>query len=179
MRRTTAARRYADAAFDVALAEDALERWASDLRAAAAVTEIEEVAQVLGNPGIPFDRRREVLDETLGGVDAKVRNLVMLLLQRGRIDQLAPVAEHFQSLVDRHDGVLTGRATSAAPLSPAETDEVRRRMEELTGARVELIFDVDPALLGGVVVRIGDRMYDGSVRGRLERLRSRLVSQTI
>ena len=179
MRRTTAARRYAEAAFEVALAEDALERWASDLRAAAAVTEVEEVARVLENPGIPFDRRREALEAALGGVDPKVRNLVMLLLQRRRIDQLQPVAEHFQSLVDRQNGVLTGRATSAAPLSPDEADEVGRRMEELTGARIELIFDVDPALLGGVVVRIGDRLYDGSVRGRLERLRSRLVSQTI
>jgi F-type H+-transporting ATPase subunit delta len=179
MRRTTAARRYAEAAFGVALAEDGLERWASDLRAAAAVTQIEDVARVLENPGIPFDRRREVLDAALGDVDAKVRNLVTLLLQRRRIDQLSAVAEHFQSLVDRHNGVLAGRATSAAPLSPDEADEVRRRMEELTGADVELIFDVDPGLLGGVVVRIGDRMYDGSVRGRLERLRSRLVSQTI
>ena len=179
MRRTTAARRYAEAALEVALAEDALERWASDLRAAAAVTEVEEVARVLENPGIPFDRRREALEAALGGVDPKVRNLVMLLLQRRRIDQLQPVAEHFQSLVDRRNGILAGRATSAAPLSPEEAEEVRQTMEQLTRARVELIFDVDPALLGGVVVRIGDRMYDGSVRGRLERLRSRLVSQTI
>jgi F-type H+-transporting ATPase subunit delta len=178
-RSSSAARRYAEAAFEVARDEDALERWASDLRAAAAVTEQEDVANMLGNPGIPFDRRRQALEAALTGVDEKVRNLVLLLLQRGRAEAVGRVAERFQSLVDRHNGVLAGRATSAAPLSPEEADAMRARMQELTGARVELIFDVDPALLGGVVVRIGDRMWDGSVRGRLERLRSRLIAQTI
>ena len=176
---TGAARRYAEAAFAVARDEDALERWASDLRAAAAVTEQPDVANVLGNPGIPFEQRRHALEGALADVDPKVRNLVLLLLQRGRAEHVGRVAEHFQTLVDRHNGVLAGRATSAAPLSLEEAESLRARMQELTGARVELVFDVDPALLGGVVVRIGDRMWDGSVRGRLERLRNKLVAQTI
>ncbi len=89
------------------------------------------------------------------------------------------MSEHFQTLVDRHNGVLAGKATSAAPLSTDEAEALRQKMEERTGARVELIYDVDPSLLGGVVVRIGSRLYDGSVRGRLERLRNSLTTQAV
>jgi F-type H+-transporting ATPase subunit delta len=177
-RRTSAARRYAEAAFAVALDGGAIDDWAGDLRAAAAVTQHADVQRILENPGIPFDRRRNALDRGLADVDPKVRNLAVLLLQRGKVEELGRVAEHFQLLVDRHNGIHAGRATSAAPLSEDEAEHVRSRMEELTGARVKLIFDVDPSLLGGVVVRIGDRMWDGSVRGRLERLRNNLIART-
>jgi F-type H+-transporting ATPase subunit delta len=177
--RTGAARRYAEAAFAVAREDNALDRWASDLRAAAAVAGHEDLARVLVNPGLPYERRRAAFDSALGEIDPKVRNLVLLLLQRGRIEQIIRVSEHFQTLVDRHNGVLAGRATSAAPLSTEEAEALRRRMEDLTGARVELIYDVDPSLLGGVVIRIGSRLYDGSVRGRLERLRNSLSAQTV
>ncbi len=177
--RTGAARRYAEAAFAVARDENAVDRWASDLRAAAAVAAQADLARVQVNVGLPFARRRAALESALGDVDPKVRNLVLLLLQRGRIEQIIRVSEHFQTLVDRHNGVLAGKATSAAPLSTEEAEALRQKMEERTGARVELIYDVDPSLLGGVVVRIGSRLYDGSVRGRLERLRNSLTTQAV
>ncbi len=67
-------------------------------------------------------------------------------------------------------------ATSAAPLEPSEVSALTARLEQMTGGRVELDVTVDPSLLGGLVVRVGDRLIDGSVRGRLERLRNQLVS---
>ena len=86
------------------------------------------------------------------------------------------MAPEFARLDDLRNRVIHATATSAAPLGPDEVRALTARLEQLTGGRVELATDVDPSLLGGVVVRLGDRLIDGSVRGRLERLRSQLVS---
>ena len=98
------------------------------------------------------------------------------MIRRGRIDQLPRVAEEFHRLDDRRNGITTALATSAAPLGPAEVSALTERLQEMTGGRVRLDLEVDPSLLGGLVVRVGDRLIDGSVRGRLERLRNQLVS---
>jgi F-type H+-transporting ATPase subunit delta len=98
------------------------------------------------------------------------------MLRRSRIDQLPRVAAEFRRLDNARQGITLATATSAAPLSPDEIQAVTGRMEQITGGRVELDVQVDPSLLGGLVVRVGDRLIDGSVRGRLERLRNQLVS---
>ena len=86
------------------------------------------------------------------------------------------MAEEFARLDDQRNGVFHATATSAAPLGPDEVRALTARLEQLSGGRVELTTQTDPDLLGGVVVRLGDRLIDGSVRGRLERLRSKLAS---
>lgn len=175
-RRTTSPRRYAEALFEVAERSGSVDAWHDEVQRAADVLGAEEVAPLLENPGLPYARRQELVERALAGVSPGVRNLALLLLQRGRLDALPRVAREFHRLVNARAGISEGTVTSAAPLQPAESDALRRRLEEMTGGRVELSYQVDPALLGGVVVRLGDRLIDGSVRGRLERLRSRLTA---
>jgi F-type H+-transporting ATPase subunit delta len=103
-------------------------------------------------------------------------NLIGLMLRRGRIDQLPRIAAEFRRLDDARQGITVATATSAAPLTPDEQTALMGRLEQMTGGRVRLDVQVDPSLLGGLIVRVGDRLIDGSVRGRLERLRNRLVS---
>ena len=98
------------------------------------------------------------------------------MLRRGRIDELPRVAAEFRRLDNERQGITPATATSAVPLSEDEVRAVTARLEAMTGGRIELDLKVDPDLLGGLVVRVGDRMIDGSVRGRLERLRNQLVS---
>lgn len=176
-RPVTAARRYAEAAFEVALRDDAVERWRRELGDAAAVLGGEDVMRGLMNPAMPLEARERLVDEALGAhVDRRVLNLIVLLLRRGRIELLPRVATEFDRLDDRRLGITHATATSAAPLEPDEVTALTSRLEQLTGGRVALERQVDPAIIGGLVVRVGDRLIDGSVRGRLERLRSRLVS---
>ncbi len=106
----------------------------------------------------------------------KVLNLIALLLRRGRIEELPRVAAEFRRLDDERQGVTHATATSAAALTRDEVSALTERLEQTTGGRVALDIQVDPSLLGGLVVRVGDRLIDGSVRGRLERLRNQLVS---
>jgi F-type H+-transporting ATPase subunit delta len=175
-RRDTAPRRYAEAAFEVALRDDTLETWRRELELATATLVSGELADVLANPATPLDQRVDAADRIFADLSRPVRNLVLLLVRRGRIEQLPRVAAEFARLDDRRNGLIHATATSAAPLGPDEIRSVTARLEELTGGRVVLETAVDPDLLGGIVVRVGDRLIDGSVRGRLERLRNQLAS---
>jgi F-type H+-transporting ATPase subunit delta len=116
-------------------------------------------------------------EKILGKVVARpVLNLIGLMIRRGRVDELPRVAAEFRRLDNARQGITIATATSAAPLAKDEIKALTQRMEKFTGGRVELEVQVDPSLLGGLVVRVGDRLIDGSVRGRLERLRNQLVS---
>jgi F-type H+-transporting ATPase subunit delta len=181
-RASTDARRYAEAAFQVALEREAAERgavdaWNAALARAAAVYADERVARVLTNPTLARGARQRVLQQALAEpLPTPILNLIGLLMQRRRIELLPLVAAEFQRLVDRRAGVTSATITSAAPLADDERRALAERLTLLTGGPVRLTARVDPALIGGVVVRLGDRLFDGSVRGRLERLRARLVS---
>ena len=176
-RRDSAARRYAEAAFQVASRDGTLAEWRSQLDAAASVVSDDRVVKVLANPAIPVERRAAVLTDLLGErASGPVQNLIQLLLRRGRIEALPRVAEEFRRLDDDRQGIAHATATTAAKLTPEEVKALTERLERSTGRRVALDVEIDPSLLGGLVVRVGDRMIDGSVRGRLERLRNQLIS---
>ena len=175
--RDTAARRYAEAAFEVAQRDGTVETWRSELDAAGEIAADDQVGRMLGNPAVALETRIEMAESIFGKTVSKpVLNLIGLMLRRGRIEQLPRVAAEYRRLDNARQGITLATATSAAPLSPDEVQALTARMEELTGGRVELDLRTDPSLLGGLVVRIGHRLIDGSVRGRLERLRNQLVS---
>jgi F-type H+-transporting ATPase subunit delta len=175
--RDTAARRYAEAAFEVAQRDGTVEMWRSELDAAGEIAADDQVGRMLGNPAVALETRIEMAESIFGKTVSKpVLNLIGLMLRRGRIEQLPRVAAEYRRLDNARQGITLATATSAAPLSPDEVQALTARMEQLTGGRVELDLRTDPSLLGGLVVRIGDRLIDGSVRGRLERLRNQLVS---
>lgn len=173
----TAARRYAEAAFEVAVRDDAVESWRKELDTAAAIVADERVGRALANPSIPLDTRIATAESILGNlVSPPVLNLIRLMLRRGRIEELPRLAAEFRRLDDERQGIVRATATSALPLTPDEVTALTKRLAQTTSGRVELDTEVDSALLGGLVVRLGDRLIDGSVRSRLERLRNQLVS---
>lgn len=180
-RASTAARRYAEAAFQVAERDRTFESWRAELDALTRAFADERLAGSLANPAMPLEARERLLGVVTGTVGAggasrPVANLARLLLHRGRIDLLPLVAAEFRRLDDARQGIVAASATSAAPLGSDEVRALTARLEQMTGGRVTLDLQVDPSIIGGLVVRVGDRLIDGSVRGRLERLRSKLVS---
>jgi F-type H+-transporting ATPase subunit delta len=170
------ARRYAEAAFDIARRDGSVDLWLAQLDRAAAAVADPGVMRRLENPRAPLAERHAALISVLGAdLAAQVANLIGLLMRRRRLDALPRIAHEFRRLYNRDAGIVEAVATSAAQLDSAEVDALRTRLEQMSGARVELVVNVDPSLLGGVQVRLGDRLIDGSVRGRLERLRVRLA----
>jgi F-type H+-transporting ATPase subunit delta len=176
-RPSTAARRYAEAAFEIAVRDGTVDAWRADLEAAAAALAGPAVARAVENPAIaPAVRERAVRAGLESSIGRATLNLILFMLRRRRIDQLPRVVEEFRRLDDQRRGIVHATATSAMPLATSEVTALTARLEQLTGGRVELTVETDPSLLGGLVVRVGDRLIDGSVRGRLERLRNQLVS---
>jgi F-type H+-transporting ATPase subunit delta len=179
-RSSSSARRYAEAAFELAVRDKAVPEWLEQLERAAQLSRDERLDRLLDNPGVPVPQRLEVLERALGsGTPAPVLNLLGLLLRRGRIKSLPKVAAEFRGLYLRQEGITPATVTTALALEADELRAIGERLERQTGGRVELSTAVDPAILGGLTVRLGDRLIDGSVRGRLERLRARLISGAI
>lgn len=176
-RPTPAARRYAEAAFELATRDGAHDAWRDGLGFAAAVLGEPRIARAASDPGQPFAERQKLIERLLGThVSESVANLARLLAKRGRLDILPLVASEYQRLLNRQRGVVEATVTSAAPLDEAETDALKAHIQTMTGADVDLRTAVDPELIGGLTVRVGDTLLDASVRGRLERLREQLVA---
>jgi F-type H+-transporting ATPase subunit delta len=176
----SSARRYAEAAFEIATADGTLDEWLRDLKLAADAVRQPTVQRLLGNPAVAVAVRLKAADDALGTrISDKAVNLIRLLIRRRRIELLPQVAARYEELYERQKGIVRATITSAAPLDDAELQAIQSRLSQMTGGTLRTDVNVDPSLLGGVIVRIGDRMIDGSVRGRLERLRNRIAAGTI
>jgi|SRR5687767_15196172 len=175
-RRDTAARRYAEAAFEIGRADGTLERWERDLvRLSDALTN-EELRTLVEHPAVPYANKERVLRRVVGDVSPEALNLVLLMVRRGRPGAIDAMVAHFAALVRRHRGISLAEVRTALPLEDVQRSAVVARLHELTGDEIEINEVVDESLIGGITVRIGDRLYDASVRSRLERLRARLTA---
>jgi F-type H+-transporting ATPase subunit delta len=174
-RPVAAGRRYAEAAFEVALAENRLDRWQADLATAAEILGRPDVEPVVHSPAVPLTSRLAVTAGLLEGrISPEALRLVSLLVSRGRSHVLPRVSEEYTRLLNTHRGVVMATVTSAVPLTPDETAAIRSRVEAMAGSRVDLRSEVDPDLIGGLTIQVRDRLLDASIRGRLERLRDQL-----
>jgi F-type H+-transporting ATPase subunit delta len=179
MPRTGTGRRYAEAAFQLAERDGKVDAWQRDLALAAGLARDERVARAVDSPAVPFGARRTAVEQLLGSaVSPGARNLALLLAQRGRFAILPEVSAEYDALVRESRGIVAATVTTPAPLSEKELAAVRARVEQLAGAQVELATATDPALVGGLTVRIGDILIEDSLQGRLSRLRGRLIQGT-
>ena len=177
MARTSArAARYAEAAFGVARREDQLDAWLEALDRGAALFESGPAAQFLTSPVIPPERKTAALDQLLPELPPAVHNFVRILAHRDRLDLIPQIALEFRRRVNEHRGIEVVQITTAIPLDEQQRERVGARLAQRIGKRVALETRVDPQILGGVVAQIGDDVIDGSVRGRLERLRRSLMA---
>lgn len=171
-----AAKRYAEAAFELAREQGALDQWERDLQRLADVLRDPSVAEFFDSPAIPVDAKQRAIEAILPDPSQQyVRNLAFLLLERGRLSQLPQVVEVFRDLVLQERGIAIAEVTTAVDLTPDEAEQVRERLGQLTGKQIQLKPRVDPSIIGGIVVRIGDDLIDGSVRTQLTQLRQRMV----
>ena len=168
-----AAKRYAQAAFDLAGPDAAAWTLALD-RIAVFLTESDS-ARVLQNPRVTAETKQEIVEAGLGDLPRLPLNLARLLVQKGRSALARQVADHFGALLAESEGRAHASAVTAVDLSDQEREDLTRRLSERTERRITLETSVDPAILGGVVVQIGDRLIDASTKARLEALRQSMV----
>ncbi|HET8570435.1 MAG TPA: ATP synthase F1 subunit delta [Candidatus Limnocylindria bacterium] len=174
--RDTAARRYAEAAFELARDAGALDEWQRDLQTLVELLRNEELREVVEHPAIPYADKERVIRDVAPSVGRQPMELVLLMIRRGRPGAIEPMLARFAELVRRERGIALAEVRTALPLDDAERDAIADRLRQLTGDKVEMHEVVDEGLIGGIAVRIGDRLWDASVRSRLERLRARLTA---
>jgi F-type H+-transporting ATPase subunit delta len=175
MRPSTTARRYATAAFDVASSSGQTDRWLRDLQQARETYSRDIVRTYFEDPNVAGEEKLATLPRLFPGISDQVLNLLRVLTSRHRMHLLPPILVEFEHLVREARGVLEADVTVARPVTEAERQEILQRLRTLTGKEVQIQVGVDPAILGGVVVRIGDQVIDASVAGRLDRLRQDLA----
>lgn len=181
MRNIRAARRYARAVFEIAVERGTVEATLGDLETVCArVAAHPEVGQILAQPFFRDDLKQKACDVALeGSVSQLVLDFVHLLVANDRGDLLEAVRDSFRDLWHDHENVRIAEVTSAVALTPEEVSRLASAFGQATGCRVEVEQHVDPALLGGMVVVVGDTVWDGSVRGGFERMRSELKSRDV
>jgi len=173
------ARRYARALYEVAAAEGAAERLASELGELGALLHGNpELAAALIRPGVPAEARGRALRAVVerAGGSALLGRLVTLLANGDRLEMLDALAVAYGEELHVAQGVVAASAVSAVPLDDSQGSALAGALGAVSGKRVELARQVDPAVLGGVLVRMGGRNYDGTIRAQLHALRRRLVA---
>lgn len=172
----TVARRYAQALYEEAEATGKAEQIDDDMKSVQeSLDASRELDRFFRSPIIARDKKDAVIGKLFDGkVDPLIVRVMRLLVQKGREDILPAVIRQYGALRDEHLGVVEAQVRTAMPMEFDETEALRKALEAKTGQKVRLRIEVVPELLGGVVVRIGDRVYDGSVRHQLESLRDQL-----
>lgn len=170
------ARRYAEAAFDIAAEGEAFAAWSGDLRTIAEFVERPDVASVLRGTRVPRPDKRRLLEAGLvGAVGQLALNLAFLLLERGRLELARGIQLAFQEMLDERLNIAHATVTTAVPLADEERSAVAAKLSSLTGKQVDVTPIVDEAIIGGVIARVGDQLIDGSTRTRLLALKRRLA----
>ena len=175
MPRISSGKRYAQAAFELAVGKNELESWGAGLKKMAELSGNEELMALLQSPRLPFDAKRELLQKQLGEINPLALNLALLLANKGFFRLSGDIFQQYNDLLDAHRGVERAKVTAAIPLSDQDKRSISSGLERVVDRKVAIDAQVDPSVIGGFIARIGDMLIDGSIRQRLESLKKSLV----
>lgn len=172
----TLARPYAEAVFKLARETDTLPQWSDALGRMAAVVRSGPARELIGNPRISDAQAASIISEVAGGLSVEQRNFVRVLADNERLAVLPEIVSAYESLRSGFEGVLEAQITSAYPLTDPQVVEITATLEAKYGRKVKAEVVVDPSLIGGISIRIGDEVMDASVRGKLAQLADALMN---
>ena len=172
------ARRYAAALLEIGRESGQLDKMAAELDlAASAYDASHELRNAVENPLVAHPAKKAVITEVAArlGLSPVIRNTLLLLVDRRRIKTLPYIARYLGEMNDARKGVLRAEVTTATPMADDYYARLQAQLEKLTGKQVAVVRKTDPAIIAGVITRIGDRVYDGSVRARLQSMKDALM----
>ena len=175
----SSARRHAQAVFQIARDQDRLDKWLEDLDELASAFGDPDLRRVLDSPKVRPDQKQELAAQRLAGLDTLARNLASLLVSKGRVALAEGIASEYRELVDDYRGVGNAEVTTAVALDAEAEKRIADQMSEATGKQIKLTSQVDPDIVGGIVIKIGDMLIDGSTRTKLSAMRSALAERRL
>jgi F-type H+-transporting ATPase subunit delta len=173
---TIYARAFADAVFDRKLDPNKVLAEAKSL--VQLVASSKELREVWEAPSIPSEQKRKLLDAIVAreGISRETRNFIAVLIDKRRVHFLGPIIDEFEQELNERMGFAEAAITSAHDLNDTTRRELESQVEKLSGKKVRARYGTDASLLGGAVIRMGSTVYDGSVKGQLERIREQITS---
>ncbi|MSQ25442.1 MAG: F0F1 ATP synthase subunit delta [Dehalococcoidia bacterium] len=179
-KRGASAKRYAQAVFEIAQAGNTLDRWQGDLADLAQLGAHAQFCGMVESPRMAVAARREAFHKVLPQASDMAINLALLLAGKGRLQALAgQIAQEYGRLLDSQQGIVRAEVVTAVALGKAQSDRIGAELGAALGRDVRVTLRVDAALGGGMVIRVGDRVLDGSVRSKLAGLRKSLAQQMV
>ena len=177
MTKQIVAKRYAKALLALGCQNGQAKVYEQQLGELAALQSAIPELTILDNPSFTFEERKSLLNALLAELNLGpvLNNFLQMLMDRGRIGMLTDLAAVYQELLDEVNGIKRGTVISVTPLDPVKLEQVKDLMHKITKVQVELSADQDTNLIGGMVVRIGDLVLDGSVRTQLTQIRDSLT----
>ena len=175
----TVARRYATALADVVLKNGEVEIIKSELKTWEDLIKSNgDLQTAFANPAISQANKEKVLEGLLTKTKPSqtTANFLRILLRNSRLNDLGEINDKFASVLDERSSIVAAQITSARPLSEAEKSEFQASLSKMTGKKINLNFNIDENIIGGVVTRVGSTVYDGSVKTQLENLKQQLVN---
>jgi F-type H+-transporting ATPase subunit delta len=185
MASTEWAKRYAQAVFDIATSspdvdvDKSLDNWMKELDSAIQPLTDSQFLAFLRHAKIPFDKKIEAVSKVLPNSNPLLRNLVGLLVSKGRIEGLQEVKSEFNKLLDHHRGIERVKTYSAIELEQSDRDRITEYVQNMVNKEIVLETEVDTSILGGLVIRVGDKLIDGSTRSKLLSLKNELESASM
>lgn len=177
MARLSLAKRYAQAAFAVAQEKQQLDLWRLQLWAIEDALKDEDLWTLLSQASVPMPEKEKVIREVFKNVGGLLQNLLCLLVRRGRLALLPEIRKQYTRLLDEYHGREQVQVTSAVPLAEAEQKRIASVIQKVIRREIVLDASVDPGILGGLVIRVGDKLIDGSIRGKLQGLKQELAGK--
>lgn len=175
--KSTIARPYAQAVFDLAREHKALPVWSDQLALAAAVAADERVQRLIGNPSVEREQLAALFLGVCGDkLDAHGQNFIRLLAENKRFDVLPEIAAVFESMRAEAEGTIEAEVITALPLDDAQQKQLAEKLRTRLGRDIVFSIKTDESLLGGAIIRAGDIVFDGSAAGQLTRLANTLLT---
>jgi F-type H+-transporting ATPase subunit delta len=177
--RVAYAKRHAQAVFQIALEKKEVEKWRSELKTIAATLGDPQLQAILEDPKIRLGDKENLVNKCLPEISQLALNFVYLLVARQRLSILDQIVAEYERMADAHMGLERAKVITAIPIDEEGQKKLSERLAAITGKKIVLTTEVDPAIIGGFVARVGDELIDGSTKAKLEALKRRLIQAPI
>jgi F-type H+-transporting ATPase subunit delta len=178
MSATISSKRYAQAIFQIASEKKDFDKWQANLRKIAGLLTDEEYYTIIDNPIIAFDLKAKLTKQKLGSIDPLALNLAYLLVAKNKFKNAEHISREYDHLLDEYYGIKRAEVVTAIELTEPDRKNVTGKLEKIIGGKAAVKFNVNPAILGGIIARVNGSLIDGSVYSKLNRLKKQLSGIT-
>jgi F-type H+-transporting ATPase subunit delta len=177
--KVASARRHAQAVFQLAQERGEIEKWRSEMKTIAATLVDPQLRAIREDPKIRLNDKENLVNKCLPEISQLALNFVYLLVARQRLGILEQIVSEYERMADSKLGLEHAKVITAVPLDEEDKKKLSERLAAITGKKIVLTAEVDPAIVGGFVARVGDKLIDGSTKAKLEALRRQLVRASV